>query len=51
MIELYNAPPGRYKQDVYLLPKKMGKSCVHLDTDKRCFFLQHDRKNENNVET
>ena len=26
LIELYNAPPGRYKQDVYLLPKKMGKS-------------------------
>lgn len=25
MIELYNAPEGRYKQDVYLLPKKMGK--------------------------
>lgn len=26
MIELYNAPEGRYKQDVYLLPKKMGKA-------------------------
>lgn len=25
LIELYNAPEGRYKQDVYLLPKKMGK--------------------------
>lgn len=24
LIELYNAPEGRYKQDVYLLPKKMG---------------------------
>ena len=24
LIELYNAPQGRYKQDVYLLPKKMG---------------------------
>ncbi len=24
LIELYNAPPGRYKSDVYLLPKKMG---------------------------
>ncbi|KAK2526571.1 hypothetical protein Q9233_008341 [Columba guinea] len=23
LIELYNAPEGRYKQDVYLLPKKM----------------------------
>lgn len=24
LIELYNAIPGRYKSDVYLLPKKMG---------------------------
>lgn len=24
LIELYNAVPGRYKSDVYLLPKKMG---------------------------
>uniref|UniRef100_A0A3Q1BV14 S-adenosyl-L-homocysteine hydrolase NAD binding domain-containing protein n=1 Tax=Amphiprion ocellaris TaxID=80972 RepID=A0A3Q1BV14_AMPOC len=24
LIELFNAPEGRYKQDVYLLPKKMG---------------------------
>jgi len=24
LIELFNAPAGRYKQDVYLLPKKMG---------------------------
>lgn len=24
LIELFNAPPGRYKSDVYLLPKKMG---------------------------
>ena len=44
MIELYNAPPGRYKQDVYLLPKKMGKSCVHLDTDKRYIFWSMTRK-------
>ena len=28
MIELYNAPEGRYKQDVYLLPKKMGKDVL-----------------------
>ena len=25
LIELFNAPAGRYKADVYLLPKKMGK--------------------------
>lgn len=25
LIELFNAIPGRYKTDVYLLPKKMGK--------------------------
>lgn len=24
LIELFNAPAGRYKSDVYLLPKKMG---------------------------
>ena len=28
LIELYNAPAGRYKHDVYLLPKKMGKATV-----------------------
>lgn len=29
LIELYNAPEGRYKQDVYLLPKKMGEfKCI-----------------------
>uniref|UniRef100_A0A672JCL4 S-adenosylhomocysteine hydrolase-like protein 1 n=1 Tax=Salarias fasciatus TaxID=181472 RepID=A0A672JCL4_SALFA len=28
LIELFNAPEGRYKQDVYLLPKKMGESEV-----------------------
>lgn len=26
LVELHSAPPGRYKSDVYLLPKKMGKS-------------------------
>ena len=25
LIELFNAPHGRYKSDVYLLPKKMGE--------------------------
>lgn len=30
LIELYSAPEGRYKQDVYLLPKKMGKSSAWL---------------------
>lgn len=25
LIELHNAPANRYKSDVYLLPKKMGK--------------------------
>ena len=25
LIEMFNAPEGRYKQDVYLLPKKMGQ--------------------------
>uniref|UniRef100_A0A8C4EJ90 S-adenosyl-L-homocysteine hydrolase NAD binding domain-containing protein n=1 Tax=Dicentrarchus labrax TaxID=13489 RepID=A0A8C4EJ90_DICLA len=30
LIELYSAPEGRYKQDVYLLPKKMGKSTAEV---------------------
>lgn len=35
LIELYNAPEGRYKQDVYLLPKKMGKiSVMHRDNSE-----------------
>uniref|UniRef100_A0A8W8LMD0 Adenosylhomocysteinase n=4 Tax=Magallana gigas TaxID=29159 RepID=A0A8W8LMD0_MAGGI len=34
LIELYNAPQGRYKQDVYLLPKKMDEyvASLHLPT-------------------
>ncbi|XP_071488114.1 S-adenosylhomocysteine hydrolase-like protein 1 [Diadema antillarum] len=32
LIELFNAPPGRYKQDVYLLPKKLDEyvATLHL---------------------
>uniref|UniRef100_A0A673I4K8 Putative adenosylhomocysteinase 2 n=1 Tax=Sinocyclocheilus rhinocerous TaxID=307959 RepID=A0A673I4K8_9TELE len=30
LIELYNAPEGRYKQDVYLLPKKMDEYVASL---------------------
>lgn len=35
LIELYNAPEGRYNKDVYLLPKKMGKlQCIlHFKKD------------------
>lgn len=33
LIELYNAPEGRYKQDVYLLPKKMGEDLCLLNID------------------
>ncbi|CAN9499182.1 unnamed protein product [Ophioblennius macclurei] len=34
LIELFNAPEGRYKQDVYLLPKKMDEyvASLHLPT-------------------
>ncbi|XP_037952520.1 adenosylhomocysteinase-like 1 isoform X2 [Teleopsis dalmanni] len=34
LIELYNAPQGRYKYDVYLLPKKMDEyvAILHLPT-------------------
>jgi len=38
LIELYNAPEGRYKQDVYLLPKKMGKD---LPVALSCSLLPH----------
>ncbi|CDQ87380.1 unnamed protein product [Oncorhynchus mykiss] len=30
LIELFNAPEGRYKQDVYLLPKKMDEYVASL---------------------
>jgi adenosylhomocysteinase len=30
LIELFNAPAGRYKADVYLLPKKMGMYRTNL---------------------
>ncbi|XP_062245563.1 S-adenosylhomocysteine hydrolase-like protein 1 isoform X1 [Platichthys flesus] len=34
LIELYNAPEGRYKQDVYLMPKKIDEyvASLHLPT-------------------
>lgn len=34
LIELFNAPAGRYKQDVYLLPKKLDEyvATLHLPT-------------------
>ncbi|XP_051548876.1 S-adenosylhomocysteine hydrolase-like protein 1 isoform X2 [Myxocyprinus asiaticus] len=34
LIELFNAPEGRYKQDVYLLPKKLDEyvAYLHLQT-------------------
>lgn len=35
LIELFNAPNARYKSDVYLLPKKMGKS---LDVLKNTYL-------------
>lgn len=33
LIELFNAPVGRYKQDVYLLPKKMGEPLFNVSVD------------------
>ncbi|KAI2648324.1 Adenosylhomocysteinase 3 [Labeo rohita] len=34
LIELFNAPEGRYKQDIYLLPKKLDEyvASLHLQT-------------------
>lgn len=40
LIELFNAPPGRYKSDVYLLPKKMGKYKISLCFIKHCINVQ-----------
>ena len=37
LIELFNAPEGRYKQDVYLLPKKMGKKKQSQFRNLLCF--------------
>lgn len=50
LIELFNAPPGRYRGDVYLLPKKMDEyvASLHLPafdahltelTDNQCEYL------------
>lgn len=39
LIELYNAPEGRYNKDVYLLPKKMGK-LQYTVTIVGCSFLK-----------
>lgn len=38
LIELYSAPEGRYKQDVYLLPKKMGKSSAYMSWNSQSFY-------------
>ncbi|XP_044198994.1 adenosylhomocysteinase like 2b isoform X3 [Thunnus albacares] len=40
LIELYNAPEGRYKQDVYLLPKKMAH------TDRKMMEREREREKE-----
>lgn len=42
LIELYNAQPGRYKCDVYLLSRKMGMTrslnfIVHEQFPHKCF--------------
>ncbi|KTG03508.1 hypothetical protein cypCar_00013428 [Cyprinus carpio] len=37
LIELFNAPEGRYKQDVYLLPKKLGNNS--MDFQNSIFFI------------
>lgn len=39
LIELYNAPAGRYKSDVYLLPKKMGTVVIEVISSTRLIVL------------
>lgn len=41
LIELYNAPEGRYKQDVYLLPKKMGEFRCIINHDFILWWCEH----------
>lgn len=40
LIELFNAPPGRYKSDVYLLPKKMGTVIYPKETNFNQYILR-----------
>lgn len=51
LIELYNAPEGRYKQDVYLLPKKMGENkqtlALYLFTHYLYLFIYIHNRNLN----
>jgi len=42
LIELFNAPEGRYKQDVYLLPKKMGERLLTVSLLIRPIYQLHD---------
>lgn len=44
LIELFNAPPGRYKSDVYLLPKKMGKWILKLMRQLLCVYLLSEKQ-------
>lgn len=36
LVELFNAPIGRYKSDVYLLPKKMGTTLFKYNFINSC---------------
>ena len=50
LIELFKAPPGRYKHDVYLLPKKMGKWWVYRFSLQFLHSLkQNGRENNRNA--
>ena len=39
LIELFNAPQGRYKSDVYLLPKKMGNRVTVTCNSLECSLI------------
>ena len=39
---MFNAPEGRYKQDVYLLPKKMGKGFFTIFNTKFNYLISDE---------
>uniref|UniRef100_A0A672JI43 S-adenosylhomocysteine hydrolase-like protein 1 n=1 Tax=Salarias fasciatus TaxID=181472 RepID=A0A672JI43_SALFA len=49
LIELFNAPEGRYKQDVYLLPKKMGNPSINCTYND--FILQFPAESQLKIST
>ena len=41
LIELHRAPKGLYRNEVYLLPKKMGKVSSNMETEVEKYITFH----------